>query len=157
MLRSIRKVVQLVRLIRDHDVGHKPLLRRRPGKSAALARLLVLRAALHAPARFNVGPRTPIPLRVTAQSLGPYGTNCFVVSSAGTGEALVIDPGAEPDRIRRSLEADGLRCVAILVTPVLYLVHGAINRYLGEHTAEQMIEATASTERADDASVREHH
>jgi hydroxyacylglutathione hydrolase len=82
-----------------------------------MARLLVLRASsAHASARFNVGPGTPIPLRVTAQSLGPYGTNCFIVSSAGTGEALVIDPGAEPDRIRRSLQASGLRCAAILVT-----------------------------------------
>ena len=109
--------MQLVRLIRDHDVGHKPLLRRRPGIRPPMARLLVLRAwNAHASARFNVGPGTPIPLRVSAQSLGPYGTNCFIVSSAGTGEALVVDPGAEPDRIRRSLQASGLRCAAILVT-----------------------------------------
>ena len=46
--------------------------------------------------------------------------------------------------------------VAIIVTPLLYVIHGAINRYLGEHTAEQMIETTAATERADDASVRDH-
>jgi glyoxylase-like metal-dependent hydrolase (beta-lactamase superfamily II) len=71
---------------------------------------------VRSPARFNVGRRTPIPLRVTAQSLGPYGTNCFIVSSVGAGEALVVDPGAEPERIRRSLEAGGLRCGAILVT-----------------------------------------
>jgi hydroxyacylglutathione hydrolase len=38
------------------------------------------------------------------------------VSSAGAGEALVVDPGDEPERIRGALEASGLRCGAILIT-----------------------------------------
>jgi uncharacterized integral membrane protein (TIGR00697 family) len=45
--------------------------------------------------------------------------------------------------------------VAIVVTPLLYLIHGMINKYLGEHSAEQMIEATAATERADDRTVKQ--
>ena len=43
--------------------------------------------------------------------------------------------------------------VAIVVTPLLYIIHGVINKYIGEHSAEQMIEATAATERADDRTV----
>lgn len=47
--------------------------------------------------------------------------------------------------------------VAILVTPLLYIIHAAINRYLGEHSAEQLIETAAATEHADDATVRGQH
>lgn len=43
--------------------------------------------------------------------------------------------------------------VAIGVTPVLYLLHAVIDRYLGPEEAERLIEATAATERADDATV----
>ena len=38
------------------------------------------------------------------------------MSSAGAGEALSVDPGDEPERIRGALEASGLRCGAILTT-----------------------------------------
>ena len=40
--------------------------------------------------------------------------------------------------------------VAIGVTPVLYVVHAIIDRYLGERQADAMIEATAETEHAGD-------
>jgi len=43
--------------------------------------------------------------------------------------------------------------IAIAVTPVLYIVHGVIDRYLGPEEAQQIIEATARQEHADDASV----
>lgn len=43
--------------------------------------------------------------------------------------------------------------VAIGVTPVLYLLHAVIDRYLGPEEAERLIEATAATEHADDATV----
>jgi uncharacterized integral membrane protein (TIGR00697 family) len=43
--------------------------------------------------------------------------------------------------------------VAIGVTPVLYLLHAVIDRYLGPAEAERLIEATAATEHADDATV----
>jgi uncharacterized integral membrane protein (TIGR00697 family) len=42
-------------------------------------------------------------------------------------------------------------CVAIAVTPLLYLVHAMIDRYLGEDAAEQIIEATAAREHAADS------
>ena len=78
--------------------------------------------------RFGNGHwRSVIPLHVTALSLGPLGTNCFIVSRSGTGEdALVIDPGEDPDRIEASLAADELRCVSILVTHAHFDHIGAV-------------------------------
>jgi uncharacterized integral membrane protein (TIGR00697 family) len=43
--------------------------------------------------------------------------------------------------------------VAVLITPLLYLVHVLIDRYLGEMESERLVETVASTERADDATV----
>jgi len=43
--------------------------------------------------------------------------------------------------------------VALAITPLLYLVHVLIDRYLGETEAERLVETVASTERADDATV----
>ena len=43
--------------------------------------------------------------------------------------------------------------VALAVTPLLYLLHGVIDRYLGEATAEQIVEKVAVAEHADDATV----
>ena len=43
--------------------------------------------------------------------------------------------------------------VAIGVTPLLYLIHAVIDRYLGEAAAEAMIESTARSEHADDVKL----
>ena len=43
--------------------------------------------------------------------------------------------------------------VALAITPLLYLVHGVIDRYLGESAAEQIVEKVATAEHADDATV----
>jgi uncharacterized integral membrane protein (TIGR00697 family) len=43
--------------------------------------------------------------------------------------------------------------IALGITPVLYLVHGLIDGYLGEAEAEQQIETVAGREHADDATV----
>jgi hydroxyacylglutathione hydrolase len=55
-------------------------------------------------------------LDVTRLSLGPYGTNCYVVRVAGGAEAVVIDPGAEAPRIQGELEEMNASCAAILIT-----------------------------------------
>ena len=58
---------------------------------------------------------------VDRYELGPIGTNCYVVrADADAPEALVIDPGAEADRLRAELVRNGLTCVAILVTHTHY-------------------------------------
>jgi hydroxyacylglutathione hydrolase len=49
--------------------------------------------------------------------LGPIGTNCYVVRSGlAAAEAVVVDPGGEPDRLLRELAERGTRCAAILIT-----------------------------------------
>ena len=38
-------------------------------------------------------------MEVQCLEVGAFGTNCYVVRDEATGEGLVIDPGAEPERI----------------------------------------------------------
>jgi len=50
-------------------------------------------------------------------TLGPLGTNCFVVrAERAATEALVVDPSGTATEIRLALASRGTRCVAILVT-----------------------------------------
>jgi hydroxyacylglutathione hydrolase len=64
-------------------------------------------------------------LEVTQLELGPYAENCYVVGRAGTGEAVVVDPGwpGSSEEIEHAL--GGSRCAAILVT------HGDVDHVAG--------------------------
>jgi len=56
-------------------------------------------------------------LRVEQLSLGPIGTNCYVVrSELGSAEAVVVDPSGDATELRLALARLGTRCTAILVT-----------------------------------------
>ena len=56
-------------------------------------------------------------LVVDTYQLGPIGTNCHVVrAQSGARDAVVVDPGADADRVRAELDGFGSRCTAILVT-----------------------------------------
>ena len=56
-------------------------------------------------------------LAVDQLTLGPVGTNCYLVrSDASATAAAVVDPGADEPEIRRALEGLGLACEAILLT-----------------------------------------
>ena len=56
-------------------------------------------------------------LRVDPLSLGPIGTNCYVVRSAvGADTAVVVDPSGDATDLRLTLARLGTRCEAILVT-----------------------------------------
>jgi hydroxyacylglutathione hydrolase len=58
-----------------------------------------------------------VTLAVEKYELGPIGTNGYVVrADEAATEAVVIDPGAEAERLIRSLEQLRARCVAILIT-----------------------------------------
>ena len=58
-----------------------------------------------------------MPLRVDQLSLGPIGTNCYVVRTDSlAGEAVVVDPSGDAAELRLLLAGMGTRCVAILVT-----------------------------------------
>jgi hydroxyacylglutathione hydrolase len=56
-------------------------------------------------------------LAVEQLTLGPIGTNCFVVrASPDAGSAVVIDPSGDPADLRLRLASMGAGCDAILVT-----------------------------------------
>jgi len=58
-----------------------------------------------------------MPLRVDQLSLGPIGTNCYVVRANATAdEAVVVDPSGNATELRLTLAGLGARCAAILVT-----------------------------------------
>lgn len=53
-------------------------------------------------------------LQVREVTVGALGTCCYIVSREGRDDCVVIDPGAEPERIREA--AQGKRIAAILLT-----------------------------------------
>lgn len=67
-----------------------------------------------------------MPLRVDQLSLGPMGTNCYVVrSETSADEAVVVDPSGDATELRLTFARLGARCTAILVT------HGHWDHLLG--------------------------
>jgi len=58
-----------------------------------------------------------VPLTVETLSLGPIGTNCYVLrSGADAAECVVVDPSGDPADLADRLAELGTTCVAILVT-----------------------------------------
>ena len=65
-------------------------------------------------------------LRVDKLSLGPMGTNCYVVrADSSAKEAAVVDPSGDAAELRLTLAGLGATCTAILVT------HGHWDHVLG--------------------------
>jgi hydroxyacylglutathione hydrolase len=65
-------------------------------------------------------------LLVEQLSLGPLGTNCYVVrAGSDTAEAVVVDPSGDATEVRLLLAQRGASCAAILVT------HGHWDHLLG--------------------------
>ncbi len=48
--------------------------------------------------------------------VGPLACNCAIVADRKSREAIVIDPGDEPERVLRALQDAGLRAVALVHT-----------------------------------------
>ncbi|MGZ8652474.1 MAG: MBL fold metallo-hydrolase [Actinomycetota bacterium] len=46
----------------------------------------------------------------------PYGTNCWLLAAESSDEAVVVDLGFEPTRIRELLDSAGKRAEAVLLT-----------------------------------------
>ena len=74
-------------------------------------------------------------------ALGAYQTNCHILSNGS--EALVIDPGYEPDTILDSLE--GLTLTAILLTHGHFDHVGAVKELVAETGCHVYIHASEAT------------
>ena len=58
-----------------------------------------------------------MPLQVEQLSLGPLGTNCYVVrADAASPDAAVVDPSGDAAELRLLLAQLGARCAGILIT-----------------------------------------
>ncbi len=68
-----------------------------------------------------------MPLAVDTYSLGPVGTNCYVVRERrGAAECVVIDPGWDAAHLRLELARTGAACAAILLTHTHFDHIGAV-------------------------------
>jgi hydroxyacylglutathione hydrolase len=61
----------------------------------------------------------------------PFATNCWLLAAEGRDEAVVIDPGFSPDRVKALLEAAGKRPAAVLATHGHYDHVGAAAQMCG--------------------------
>ncbi len=55
-------------------------------------------------------------MKIQIFPVGLLGTNCYFLINESTNEILIIDPGAEGERLARKIEAKGYIPVAILLT-----------------------------------------
>ncbi|MCX7935153.1 MAG: MBL fold metallo-hydrolase [Planctomycetota bacterium] len=59
---------------------------------------------------------SPSPIAIHCLTVGDLGTNCYIVAYQGQGQCLVIDPGAEGERLVAEIRRLGLAPEAILFT-----------------------------------------
>ena len=55
-------------------------------------------------------------LVIHGMMVGPIQTNCYLISDVDSKEALIVDPGAEPERIQQVIHELGLLPCGILLT-----------------------------------------
>lgn len=55
-------------------------------------------------------------MQITTLVVGPLATNCYIVVDAKTGDSCVIDPGADPSRIKEALRKKGLAPKFVIIT-----------------------------------------
>lgn len=64
-------------------------------------------------------------LAITKVEVGPIGTNCYILAEEQAGLCAVIDPGDEPERVAKAIEATKCKPAMILLT------HGHFDHYTG--------------------------
>jgi glyoxylase-like metal-dependent hydrolase (beta-lactamase superfamily II) len=61
-----------------------------------------------------------------------FETNCWLLGADGTEDAVVVDPGFSPERVRAQLEAEARRPVAVFATHGHYDHIGAAAEFCGD-------------------------
>ena len=92
-------------------------------------------------------------MQIETLVLGPLATNCYIVADPKTGDSCVIDPGADPNRIKDLLRKKGLAPKFVIIThghgdhiganskmglPIL--IHAADAQYLVNPPASRLLE-----------------
>src|SRR5687768_9030714 len=75
---------------------------------------------------------------VTVVPVGALQCNCTILGDPGTGEAIVVDPGDEVDKVLAALRRHGLRCTAILNTHA-HIDHVGANQALKEQSGARLM------------------
>jgi hydroxyacylglutathione hydrolase len=69
-------------------------------------------------------------------TVGPVAENCYLFRPDGSGRALIVDPGDEPDRILKAVEGLGVTVEGILLTHTHFDHVGAVAPVARETEAE---------------------
>jgi glyoxylase-like metal-dependent hydrolase (beta-lactamase superfamily II) len=75
---------------------------------------------------------------VTVVPVGALHCNCIILGDPEAGEAIVVDPGDEVDKILAALRRHGLRCTAILNTHA-HIDHVGANHALKEKSGARLM------------------
>src|SRR5260221_11556339 len=94
------------------------------------------------------GSPSPLSL-VESFPVGPLGCNCSIVAEPKTKQAIVIDPGEEPDRILEALSKNSLKAVALIHTHA-HLDHVGVSALVSKMTGAPILM------HEDDAPLYEH-
>ena len=70
--------------------------------------------------------------------VGPLGVNCFILGCAGTKEGIVVDPGADPERVLAAVKRHGLTVTYVINTHG-HFDHIGGNRRLLEATGAKLL------------------
>jgi glyoxylase-like metal-dependent hydrolase (beta-lactamase superfamily II) len=86
----------------------------------------------------------------------PYGTNCWLLAAESSDEAVVVDPGFEPDTVRALLDAAGKSPAAVLLTHAHVDHAGSAGAFAGDdvpvfcHPADALAFTDTASWRRDD-------
>lgn len=80
-------------------------------------------------------------MKIETLVLGALQTNCYLVSREGSGEVIVIDPAAEPEKIKSALK--GRKVAAVLLTHGHFDHTGALSAFADApiyiHSADEIM------------------
>jgi len=70
--------------------------------------------------------------------VGPLRCNCTILGDPATGEAIVVDPGDEVDKVLAALARHNLRCLAVVNTHT-HIDHVGANQALRDRTGARVM------------------
>jgi hydroxyacylglutathione hydrolase len=83
-------------------------------------------------------------MKIETIPVGQLDTNCFVVSDEETREAIIIDPGDDPERLRTYIDAYGLKPAYLIFT------HGHYDHVCAVRELKELYQAMIVMHEAED-------